>query len=86
MEKLLSRDDVITIYLKTSLGTLTERLINEKSKRPLISHLNSKEELQEFIGKHLFERAPVYERAQIIIDTADMSVEEINAQIIAQLF
>lgn len=86
MEKLLSRDDVITIYLKTSLGTLTERLINEKSKRPLISHLNSKVELQEFIGKHLFERAPVYERAQIIIDTADMSVEEINAQIIAQLF
>ena len=86
MDKLLDHDEVVTIYLKASINVLTERLFPEKDKRPLIDHLNTREELREFIGKHLFERAPVYERSQIIIDTNELSAEAICEQIIAQLF
>jgi len=86
MEKLLAHDEVIIIYLKASIKALTERLFNEKEKRPLIDHINTREDLQEFIGKHIFERAPVYERSQIIIDTSDLTASEICAKIIAQLF
>ncbi len=86
MEKLLNHDEIITIYLKSSIPALTERLFMENDTRPLIDHLDTEEELQEFIGKHLFERAPVYERSQIIIDTTDLSVSEVSAQIVAQLF
>jgi len=86
MDLLLEKDEVITIYLKASISNLTERLLKEKGKRPLIDHINTKDELQEFIGKHLFERAPIYERSQIIINTTDLTVSEISEQIISQLF
>ena len=86
MDTILAQEEVITIYLKASIMTLAERLFKEKDHRPLIDHIHTMEELQEFIGKHLFERASVYERSQIIIDTNDLSVSETSVQIIAQLF
>jgi shikimate kinase len=86
MDKLLEHEEVITIYLKASILTLTDRLFKEKKKRPIIDHLKTKNELKEFIGKHLFERAQVYERSQITIYTEDLSVSEISAKIIAKLF
>lgn len=86
MDNLIAHDEVITIYLKASITKLTERLFEEKEKRPLIEHVENKDELQEYIGKHLFERAPVYERSKVIINTTDLTVPEIISQIIAQLF
>jgi shikimate kinase len=86
MDLMLGNEEVITIYLKASISNLTERLFKEKGKRPLIDHIKTKDELQEFIGKHLFERAPVYERSQIKINTTDLKVSEISEQIISQLF
>jgi len=86
MNDLIKHEEVITIYLRSSLEELTERLSNEKSTRPLIGHLDSKEELKEFIGKHLFERTHFYNQAKLIVDTEDMSISEITEQIIARLF
>lgn len=86
MKALLGSKNTHCIYLKTKIPTLIERLFEERKKRPLISHLESKEALQEFIGKHLFERAPIYEQSQIIVNTDGQSKQEIAEAIIAQLF
>lgn len=74
------------IYLKSSISNLTERLFYEKSNRPLISHLKTKDNLLEFIGKHLFERAPIYEQADLIIKTDSLSVNEVVESILLRLF
>ncbi|MEX0290229.1 MAG: shikimate kinase [Flavobacteriaceae bacterium] len=68
------------VYLKVSIPTLVDRLYKEKDQRPLISHLDEKD-LPEFIGKHLFERSPIYEKATdvILCDTKDP--EEISEEI-----
>ena len=75
-----------SIYLKASLNTLVDRLNDEKSKRPLISHLKNKEEMTEFIGKHLFERSYFYNQANFTISVDDKSSEKISEEILAKLF
>ena len=69
-----------TFYLKASIATLSIRLEQEKQTRPIVAQLNS-EQLTEYIAKHLFERAPYYERAQhkLIID--NKSIDEIVLEI-----
>ncbi|HSP83833.1 MAG TPA: shikimate kinase [Gillisia sp.] len=69
------------IYLKASVNFLTERLFAEKDSRPVISHLDQKEDLEDFIRKHLFERSYYYLQANQIINVEEKSpgliVEEI---------
>ncbi|AXO81678.1 shikimate kinase [Olleya aquimaris] len=67
-------DNVKTIYLKTSLDILTDRLFQDKT-RPLIAHLNTKEDLKDFIAKHIFERSFFYNQADIVVNTT-RSIEE----------
>ena len=86
MAKLLNSDHAQTIYLKALIPTLSDRLFAEKAQRPLIAHISSKTELSEFIGKHLFERAPFYEQAHISIKTDNKNVDEIVEELVAQLF
>lgn len=83
---LKQQDDSKIIYLKASIHNLTERLFLEKSNRPLISHLNTKTEVMEFIGKHLFERAPFYEQADITIKTDALTIEEVVESVLLKLF
>ena len=77
---------VCSIYLKASIGALVARLENEKSKRPLVSHLKSQEELVEFIGKHLFERNHFYSLADETLVTDSQSTNEIVQAIRIKLF
>jgi shikimate kinase len=86
MNDLVSRENVLTIYLKCSLNTLTERLWTEKESRPLISHINTKEVLNDFIRKHLFERSYYYNQANYIIPCDSLSEKEIVENILLQLF
>lgn len=78
--ELLQREDVISIYLKASIETLFDRLVTNKSKRPLIAD-KSEEEMKEFIAKHLFDRSFYYNQAQhkVIVDhkTIDETVADI---------
>ncbi|MBT8326033.1 MAG: shikimate kinase [Winogradskyella sp.] len=84
--KLISNDKaIVSIYLKASINTLVDRLYPEKDKRPLISHLNSKAQLVEFIGKHLFERTYYYEQATFTINVDTKSPQEIIENIVLQL-
>lgn len=58
-----------SIYLKMSIGMLVSRLINAKTKRPLIEGKN-KEELYRFIELQLEDRAVFYSKANIEYDVA----------------
>lgn len=70
-----------TVYLRTKISTLIERLESQKESRPLLSHLNM-DEMPEFIAKHLFERRNFYEAADFTVDTDNKTIQEISAEII----
>lgn len=79
---LLNGEGVTSIYLKASIETLYERLSEAKPDRPLLSALE-KEEMQEFIAKHLFDRSYYYNQAsfKIVVDgkNPETIVSEIEA-------
>ena len=66
-----------TIYLKASVNSLINRLKDVKTKRPIISHLKSDNDLKDFINKHLFERSYYYEKAEIKITTDNLEIIQI---------
>ena len=86
MNIILSFKNSKCIYLKTSITNLTHRLFLEKNKRPLIAHINTKDELNEFIGKHLFERSIYYNQSNSTIITDDKSIQELVEAIIIDLY
>ena len=69
-----------SIFLRTSVKNLAERLLKQKQKRPLIAKIND-EDLPEFIAKHLFERNGYYSQAKYTIDTDGKEVEYIVKEI-----
>lgn len=86
LDFLLSVEDVTIIHLKASLDTLTNRLLKEKNKRPLIAHLETKVELADFIRKHVFERSFYYNSASITIKVDELSISNITERIVLDLF
>jgi shikimate kinase len=73
--ELLIGDGVTSIYLKASIDTLFNRLVSNKSKRPLIAD-KSDDEMKEFIAKHLFDRSFYYNHAMHKVTVDDKSIEE----------
>ena len=86
MDLLLNDKRILTIYLRSSIPVLTERIFPKKSERPLISHIDTKENLREFISKHLFERSQFYNRASLTFNIEEKTISEIVAEIILELF
>lgn len=76
---LINRQSV-SIYLRYGVKELFERLKNDKQNRPLIARLEG-DGLMEFIGKHLFERAPFYEKSTFMIAGAGHTETEIINEI-----
>jgi shikimate kinase len=74
-----------SVFLRASVGTLTERLSKQKEKRPLIANIPD-EDLPEFIAKHLFERNAFYSKAQFHVSTDSRQPEEIVAEIVEKLY
>ena len=64
-----------TIFLDVPVGELAKRLEGD-IKRPLIQN---KEDVAEFVAKHMFERRPYYSQAKHRIAGASISVEELTA-------
>lgn len=85
MELVLSDSNSKSVFLKTGIPTLVERLENEKSKRPLIAHIETNELLTEFIGKHLFERSQFYNLAEEKIVTDGKRETEIVEELLQLL-
>ena len=71
-----------SIFLRTSVKNLAERLLKQKQKRPLIAKIND-EDLPEFIAKHLFERNHYYSQAKFTVDTDGKDPEQIAGEIAA---
>lgn len=65
-----------SIFLRTSVKNLTERLLKQKHKRPLIANI-SDQDLPEFIAKHLFERNIFYNKAKYTVNSDDKTPEMI---------
>lgn len=86
MDFLTNEDEVITIYLKASIEVLTNRLFKEKAQRPLITHLQEKEHLNDFIRKHLFERAFYYNQSSKVVTVDEKTIPELVEEIIINLF
>ncbi len=74
MELMLNSGKVV--YLKTSPQVLARRLMHSHTERPLIKG-KTEEELQQFIREKLAERETFYDRAHIIIQTENFSLEEL---------
>lgn len=73
--ELLKGENVVSIYLKASIETLLNRLVSNKSKRPLIADKNE-EEMREFIAKHLFDRSFYYNQAQHKLGVDNKSIDQ----------
>ena len=86
MDVILAANNVKCIYLKASLPTLANILLRKKAKRPLISHIETIEEMTEFIGKHLFERSHFYNQAEIKVSIDNKTKDEVVEDIILELF
>ena len=77
----LQNEDVISIYLKASINTLTEKLKNKREKRPLVKNL-AIDELQEYIAKHLFDRSFYYQQSKITVEVNGKSKKEVVKEIL----
>lgn len=67
----------ILVYLKLGLDELTTRLFTEKLKRPLLKDIENKEDLKDYIRKHLFERRYYYLQSDHILDCSKASPKDI---------
>jgi shikimate kinase len=85
MELIKSFPDAKMVYLKASVGFLTKRLFLEKDTRPLINHLKSEDDLEDFIRKHLFERGYYYNQSDIVVDVEDKDPAVIASEILKKL-
>lgn len=74
-----------SVYLKAAIPTLAKHLKKEKQSRPLISHIDKDQDLNEFIAKHLFERSFFYQQAKIIQSIDGLSIDEIVSKLSASL-
>ena len=74
---LLQNKDVSSFYLQTALDVLYGRLLTSKCERPLLAMIE-KDELHEFIAKHLFERSYFYHHAKHILKTENHNPAQIG--------
>lgn len=82
MDRLKNDIHTTTIYLKTAIDTLTDRLFLERHKRPLLAAIQTKDKLHEFIRKHLFERVFYYAQSDYTLVTDAKNPMEIAQEIL----
>lgn len=81
---MLLKEKSKTVFLHTSVETLVNRLAEGALKRPLLKGL-TEEEQQAKLSELLEARLPVYQQANIRIDTNDKTPEEIVSEIVLRL-
>lgn len=85
MEKILKTSDH-SIYLNVPFKKLAQRLWEDRVERPLVNNISDYELLEDYVRKHLFERAFFYNQASQIIKVTDDSSKQIVEKIITNLF
>ena len=76
-KKILFNSDIFTIYLKTSPDIIYERIKNDK-KRPLLQVENPKKEIEKILSS----RESYYNKANLIINTDNKTIDEIIEEIL----
>lgn len=71
-----------TIYLRTSVRELRDRLKMSRSKRPLLSQ-KTDQDLESYIAEMLDKREMYYMRAKFILDTDDLNPNNLVTSLIA---
>ena len=69
-----------TVWINTPLEILFDRLVKEKTKRPLIREL-SDEQLRNFIGKKFASRKIYYDQASLKVDEEPVLIENLIEKI-----
>ena len=82
METIIQNSE--SIYLRTSVNNLVDRVSKNKEKRPLLARI-PEPDLPEFIAKHLFERQIFYYQAKFTVSTDGKEVQNVTDEIIALL-
>ncbi len=65
----------VTVFLEASPATLKKNVLRSKGKRPILRNI-PENELEAYISKHLNERLPFYEQADIKINVEDLIFED----------
>ena len=65
-----------SVWINTPLETLFSRLVNQKSKRPLIRDL-SDDQLRGFISKKFSDRRMYYEQAELVVDEEPVELDKL---------
>lgn len=74
-----------TVYINWHFKGLSERLWGARVNRPLIAGMESLEALEDYVRKHLFERAYYYNQADYSVKVEVQSPEEVTQEILALL-
>lgn len=82
--ELISKANCFSFYLKGTPETLSQNLIDEVKKRPLLAHIELSE-LPDFIAKDLFERSFYYHQAKQVIAIDNKTIEELVDEVIGYL-
>jgi len=75
-------NEILSVYLEATLELLVDRLIVESADRPIISHIATKNDLEDFIRKHLFERHHIYAKAKHKVKVDAKTPNDISNEII----
>ncbi len=76
MDIIIESKNTDAVYLKTSITTIVKRLVSEKSQRPLVARLE-KNQLAEFVAKHLFERSYFYNKSKFKLTVDNKKINDI---------
>ncbi|WP_375253061.1 shikimate kinase [Dokdonia donghaensis] len=84
--QVLKDSDAQTVYLNWHFKTLAQRLWSAKEERPLIASMQSYEDLEDYVRKHLFERGFYYNQSDLVLKIEDQSPQEVVDSIQESLF
>tara|TARA_B100001093_G_C26659829_1_gene941249 strand:- start:443 stop:979 length:537 start_codon:yes stop_codon:yes gene_type:complete len=74
--ELISNKTKNTFYINLDSKVLANRLFLRKTKRPLISSIDTEKEMLSFVNKHLFERIHFYKKASYMIKSSKKDVNK----------
>jgi len=81
----INQKNVVSIYLKYSIDNLLNNILNDRTILDSFPPNDNNNQLKEYIGKHLFERIPYYNKCKTIIDCDNISENKIVEKILDNL-
>lgn len=77
---LIFNDEILSIYLKSSVGAIFDRIKNNKN-RPLLNVENPKNEIEKILNQ----REDLYKQAKLTIENENETIDEVVEKIIKEI-